>query len=222
MTREELKQRLRARGSLRPEDELSLSVGIDTLIQIVWDAHDWSFKLGVDTFTVTGDATWKLPVEVDTILELTYGDNNRAVYPLPSNRLTELYNNVSRSGSETFNYRLYTTEPDQMTIEMIPTPPSGRVFTYHYRRKIVEGDLSKIPSKLHFLIEFGTGVYMATGDPYASTAFVSMLDKAVRRDKPISRQRWTMGIDNLTQVRISQRNTLLGDGSTGNTSRPYD
>ncbi len=221
MTREEMKQRLRARGSLRPEDELSLSVGIDTLIQIVWDAHDWTFKLGVDTFTVTGDATWELPVEVDTILELTYGTNNRVVNHLPSSRISELYDNVARSGSVTEYYRLYSTEPDQMTIEMIPTPPSGRVFTYHCRRKIVEGDLSKIPSKLHFMIEFGTSVYMAVGDPYTSPAFASMLDKAIRRDKPISRQRWTMGVDGLQTARVNRRD-VMQSGTGQDTRYPTD
>jgi hypothetical protein len=222
MTREEMKQRIRASGGLRPEDELSLSVGIDTLIQIVWDAHDWTCKLGVDTFTTTGNATWELPVEVDSILQLTYGAKNRVVQPLPSSRISELYDNQTRTGSETYYYRLYSTEPDQMTIEMIPTPPSGRVFTYHYRRKIVEGDLSKIPSKLHPLVFVGTQVYMKTGDPYSSPAFRNMLGQAIAHDKPISRQRWTMGIDDLTQSRVAARNTMMGDGSIGNTAQPYD
>ncbi len=74
MTLTEMKQRLRASGGLRPENELSLSVGIDTLIQIIWDSHDWTYKLGVDTFTTTGDATWKLPVEVDSVL--SFGSQN--------------------------------------------------------------------------------------------------------------------------------------------------
>jgi hypothetical protein len=222
MTLEEMKQRLRASGGLRPENELSLSVGIDTLIQIVWDAHDWTYKLGVDTFTTTGDATWKLPVEVDSVLQLTYGTNNRVVQSIPSSRVSDLYDNVPRTGSRTYYYHLYSTEPDQITIEMVPTPPSGRVFTYYYRRKIVEGDLSKIPSKLHPLVLLGTGIFLKTGDPYASPAFASMLAHAIAHDKPISRQRWSMGLDDLTKIRIASRNTMIGDGSTGNTARPYD
>lgn len=222
MTLTEMKQRLRARGGLRPADELSLEVAIAEVIQLVWDVHEWTAKLGVGTFTTTGAATQELPVEVDSILELTYGDNNRVVDPLPSNRLTELYNNRLRTGSVVYNYRLYSTKPDQMTIEMIPTPGSGIVFTYRYRRKIVEGDISKIPSELHPLILFGTGVLMSSGDPYSSPAFTNMLTRAVERDRPINLQRWTMGIDGLIQRRIARRNTMLGDGSPGNTLRPYD
>jgi len=212
VTREEMKQRLRARGGLRPEDELSLSVGIDTLIQIVWGAHDWSWKIGMDTFTTAGDATWKLPVKVDTLLELTYGTNNRVVQHLPSHRVTELYNNISRSGSTTYYYRLYSTEPDQMTIELIPTPSNGTVFTYRYWRKLAEGDLSKIPSKLHPLVLFGVGVFITTGDPYSSPAFMGMLGKAIQRDKPVSVRRWAMGRDSLQVTRVNARNTLTRSG----------
>jgi len=223
VTREVMKQGLRASGKYRPEHELSLSVGIDTLIQLVWDANDWSCKLGVDTFTTTAasGATWELPVEVDTIEQLTYGTNNRVVNPLPSHRISEIYDNASRSGSVVYNYRLYSTEPDQMTIEMIPTPATGTVFTYHYRRKIVEGDLSKIPSNLHPLVQFGTNVYMSTGDPYASPAFVSMLDQAIKRDKPIIRERWTMGQDSLQVSRVNARNSM-GSGANQNTKYPTD
>lgn len=222
MTREEMKQRLRARGGLRPEDELSLSVAIDETIQTVWDAHDWSWKDGIDTFTTTGDATWELPVEVDAVLELTYGSKNRVVHHLPSHRVTELYDNISRSGSTVYYYRLYSTEPDQLTIELVPAPTSGTVFTYRYRRKLVEGDLSKIPSKMHPVVLLGAGVFMATSDLYSSPAFQGALARAIQRDKPISVRRWTMGIDELRVARIATRSTLMGGGSSGDTDHPID
>ena len=220
MTLEEMKQRLRARGDLRPENELSLDVAITEMIQLVWDAHDWTAKLGIDTFTTAGAATWELPVEVDSILELTYGTNNRVVQNLPSHRITEMYNNVARSGSIVYYYRLYSTEPDQMTIEMIPTPASGEVFTYRFRRKIVEGDLSKVPSKLHPLVLFGTGVLMSSGEPYASNTFANMLGRAIERDKPISLSRWTMGQDGLQSARVNARNSMMSSGTTQDTRYP--
>ena len=222
MTREGMMQRLRASGKFRPEHELSLSVAIDEAIGTVWDAHDWSWKIGIDTFTTTGAATWELPVEVDALLGLTYGTNNRVVNPLPSNRITELYNNVSRSGSETYYYRLYSTEPDQITIEMVPAPPSGRIFTYEFRRKIVEGDLSKIPSKLHSIVLLGAGIFMTTGDMYSAPAFQGAIGTAIQRDKPIVRQRWTMGQDALQATRVDERNVFMGGGSSGDTTHPYD
>jgi hypothetical protein len=220
MTLDEMKQRLRASGKLRPENELSLDVAITEMIQLIWDAHDWIAKLGINTFTTAGAATWELPVEVDSILELTYGTNNRVVHPLPSNRITEIYDNVARSGSTVYNYRLYSTEPDQMTIEMIPTPASGTVFTYRFHRKIVEGDLSKVPPKLHPLVLFGTGVLMSSGDPYASNAFANMLARAIERDKPINLRRWTMGQDSLQVARVNARNSMMSSGTTQDTRYP--
>lgn len=220
MTRDELKRRLRATGSFRPEHELRLDTAIDDTIQIVWDFYDWSWKIDMGTFTSDGSATKELKSDVDSILELTYGDNNREVLPLPSHRLTELYDNVARTGDEIYYFRLYSTTPEQVTLELVPPPSSGDIFKYRYRRKLAEGSLSVIPSKLHPIVRIGSAIFLTTGDPYSSQSFMSALSHAVDRDKPIVHRRWTMGRDSLTVSRINRRNSIMSGGMGQDTSRP--
>ena len=222
MTRNDMKKRLRARGTFRPEHELLLDSAIDDTIQIVWDFFDWSWKLDNGTFTSTGTSTHELDSNVDSILELTYGTNNRAVEPIPSNRLTELYNNSARTGSEVYHYRLSSATPEQLTLEMVPTPSSGDVFKYRYRKKLSEGNLSAIPSKLHPVVLIGAGVFLTAGDPFSSPAFTGMLGQARDRDKPIVTRRWTMGLDPLIEVRVNRRNSMMSGGMAQDTSRPID
>lgn len=222
MTRNDMKQRLRARGNFRPEHGLQLDSAIDDTIQIVWDFFDWSWKLDNGTFTSTGTATQKLDSDVDSILELTYGDNNREVQPLPSNRITELYSNIPRTGDEIYYYRQSSATPEQITLEMVPTPNSGDVFKYRYRIKLAEGSLSQIPSKLHPTVLIGAGVFLATGDPFSSPSFTGMLGQARDRDKPIVKRRWNMGMDSLIVSRINRRNSIMSGGTAQDTSRPID
>lgn len=222
MTREEMKSRLRARGNFRPEHNLSLDSGIDDTIQIVWDFFDWSWKLGNGNFTSTGTATHELNSNVDSILELTYGDNNRIVEAIPSNRLTELYNNIPRTGETVYHYRLSSTTPEQLTLEMVPTPSSGDIFKYRFRKKLSTGNLGAIPSKLHPTVLIGTGVFLATGDPFSSPAFMGMLSQARDRDKPIVTRRWNMGLDSLIETRVNRRNSMMSGGMAQNTLRPTD
>ena len=220
MTRNSMKSRLRARGNFRPENELQLDSAIDDTLQIVWDFFDWSWKLGNGTFTSTGTATKELSSDVDSILELTHGDNNREVQPLPSNRITELYDNIARTGDKAYYYRQYSATPEQITLEMVPTPSSGDVFKYRYRRKIAEGDLSQIPSKLHPVILVGAGVFMVAGDPFSSPSFVGMLGQARDRDKPIVSRRYNMGLDSLVVSRVNRRNSLMSGDGAQDTTRP--
>ena len=222
MTRDQMKNRLRTRGSFRPEHDLLLDSAIDDTIQIVWDFFDWSWKLDNGTFTSTGTATEELDSDVDSILELTYGTNNREVRPLLSNRITEVYSNRVRTGDTVYNYRLSSTTPEQLTLEMVPTPSSGDVFKYRYRRKLAEGSLGQIPSKIHPIVLVGSGVFMVAGDPFSSPSFTGMLSQARDRDKPIVFRRWTMGIDGLTESRINRRNSMMSGGMAQNTSRPID
>lgn len=218
MTRKDLKKRLRARGAYRPEHELLLDTAIDETIQIIWDFHDWSWKIGMDTFTASA-ATQELDSDVDSILELTYGANNRRVEHVPFHRLRELYDNQSRAGDEVYYYTLYSTTPEQLTIEMVPTP-SGDTFTYRYRRKLTYGDLGSIPSKLHPLVLLGAGIYLASGDLASSASFQSGMAAARERDKPIVVRRWNMGLDQTIANRVNSRNTLMSGGSGQDTTKP--
>lgn len=218
MTKETMKRDLRATRTFRPEDEPLLDIAINQAVQFVWDAHEWSFKKGVSTFT-TSSGTYQLPTEVDNLLELTYGTNNRVVQPLPSYRVAEKYSNVSRTGTDSvYFFSLYSADSDAMTIELTPTPGSGVTFTYKYNKKIDYGDLSAIPDKLHPHVFTAARMYLGSG----MIQMWSALADAIQRDKPIRHFRWSMGRDSVHTSRVDEANSIMSGGSNQDTTKPID
>lgn len=215
-----MKRRLRVGGRHKPFDELSLDTAIDESVQHIWNQFEWSFKKKVGTFTPTA-ATYELPADVDTILEITYGDNNRVVEPLPSWWVNELYDNTARTGSVVYYYSLYSGTNDRLTIELTPAP-SGDTFTYKYRRKIGYGDLNSIPSKLHGLVLLGARTFLKTGVVQGNPAFDAAIGTAIVQDQPIKHKRSAMGLDNLIASRVRHRNNMIYGGTSQDTSRPID
>jgi len=217
MTRDTMKTKLRALGSYTPDKEAMLDIAVDEGVQFVWDVADWSWKIKVDTFTSTG-STYELPTDVDNILELTYGSNNRVVVPLPSYRVAEKYNNQSRSGSITYYYSLYSADSDAMTLELTPSPGSGISFTYRALRKIDYGDLSAIPEKLHSLVFTAARMFMSNG----MIDMWNALNDAIQRDKPLRYKRWTLGLDEMHAERVNEYNSIMYGGYNQDTDRPVD
>ena len=222
MTRPEMKRRLRMGGKFRPEDELSLDVAIDESVQHTWNAYDWSFRKSVDNFTSDGSATKELPYDVDVITEMTYGDNNQVVSPLPSERVAEIYSNVARTGSTVYYYSLHSVNSDNVTLEFTPTPSSGDVFTYRFRKKIDYGDLASIPEKLHGLVMVGARSFLATGIVSGNPSYESGLASAILGDQPIKERKWRMGMDGLIAARVNARNALVFGGTMQDTTHPHD
>ena len=216
MTKATMKSRLRALVGFNPVDEVKLDVSIDEASQFVWDADEWTWKRRVGTFTPTA-ATHELPVGVDNILELTYGENNRVVYPKPSQRVAELYSDQSRAGTgDIYHYSLYSASADQLTIELTPNG-SGIAFKYRYNTKHDYGNLSEIPEKLHSLVFTAARMFLAGGAIEEWPA----LQKAMQRDKPIRLKRWKMGVDPVHAGRVAGYNVMIS-GTSGDVTHPID
>lgn len=218
MTRNELKQKLRAIKGYRPEDEAGLDVTIDEAAQYLWDADEWTWRTRVGTFTATS-ATHQLPQKVDNILELTYADgaNNIVVNPKPSYRVAELYDNVSRAANgDVYYYSLYSATPDRVTIELTPNG-SGKAFTYRYYVKHDYGNLNDIPEKLHSLVFTAARMFLAKGMIEEWPALASAID----RDKPIRQTRWAMGVDPVHAIRVAGYNRGMA-GTSQDVRRPID
>lgn len=222
MTRDTMKQKMRSMSNFQPAQEYGLDTAIDESVQFVWDAFMWSWKQGTDTFTsATGTATYELNEDVDTILELTYGTNLRKVEPLPDHRISEIYSNQSRSGSEVYYYSFVSATSDAITIRLTPTPDGADTFYYDYIKKIQPGNLASIPEKLHSLVLLGANTYMATGDLYSSPTLQNAVDRAILNDKPIRHKGTTFRLDGLIASRINDRNALR-TGNMGDTTKPYN
>jgi len=218
MTRDSLKKKLRALKSYTPDQEEMLGIAIDEGVQFVWDAHDWSWKRGVATFTAS-TGTYDLPDNVDTIMELTYGETSKVVQPVTSSRMKELYNNIAKTGNgDVYYYSIYSADMDNLTLELAPTPSGGLVFTYTYLKKIEYGSIEQIPEKLHSLVLSGAMMFMGGGllDIWPALA------QSIVRDMPIKHKRSSMGLDGLMTTRINQYNTILNNGSSQDTTRPYN
>jgi len=213
-----MKGKLRATREYKPQDETLLDIAVSEAIQFVWDAHDWSYKKDVDTFS-TSSGTYKLPTKVDSILELTHSPNNQVVSPLPSYRVAENYDNVSRIGTNNVYYfSLYSADADAITLELTPTPGSGVTFTYRYNKKIDYGDLSAIPEKHHSLVFTGARMFLARGIIEHWPA----LEDAIQRDKPVRHTRWAMGQNAAHVNRVNRYNSVMQGGSNQDTTRPID
>lgn len=222
MTKNEMKNKMRGMGDFYPAQEFNLDTAIDEAVQFVWDAFTWSWKESTDTFTSSsGTETYELNEDVDTILELTYGTNKRKVEPLPDYRISEIYSNRSRSGSEVYNYSFVSATADAITIRLTPAPDGADTFYYDYIKKIQYGDLSAIPEKLHSLVLLGANVFRTTGDLYGSITLQNAIDRAILNDKPIRHKGTAFRLDGLIADRINQRNALR-TGSAGDTTKPYN
>lgn len=218
MTRNQLKEKLRAVKGFRPEDEVSLDVSIDEASQFIWDADEWTWKERVGTF-IGSTATHELPTKVDNILELTYADGvtNVVVHPKPSYRIAELYNNASRAANgDVYYYSLYSASANKITLELTPVP-SGKAFTYKYYVKHDYGNIGDIPVKLHSLVFTGARMFLLGG----AIEMWPALNNAMQRDKPIRLTRWTMGVDPVHAIRVAGYNRGMA-GTSQDVSRPID
>jgi len=221
MTPEDIKSNIRALLNLRPEHERALNAGVAHSIQTVWDATIWSWRIRSKTLTTTSSATVALPSEVETVLEMTYGSNNRVLYPVPHSRLAEIYSNIARDGDTMYYYLLNHADSDHLTIEFVPVV-SGETVTYFYLIKNDSGDLTLIPPKLHSLVQVGVKTFMEAGAPEASQIFQSMLERAIIADRPIIHKRWTMALDGSQRYRIDARNSVRNMGTSQDVAHPYD
>lgn len=216
MTKKTMKDKLRALVGFNPADEVKLDISIDEGAQFVWDADEWTWKKRTGTFTPTA-ATHQLPVSVDNILELTYGTNNRVVYPKPSQRVAEIYSNQPRTATgDVYYYSLDSASADRLTIELTPNG-SGLAFKYRYNVKHDYGSLSEIPEKLHSLVFTAARMFLASG----VIEEWSQLTKAMQRDKPIRLKRWTMGVDPVHAGRVYGYNVMIS-GTSGDVTHPID
>lgn len=222
MTRDLMKQKMRSLNKTIPAAEYDLETSIDEAVQFVWDAFPWSWKQDTGTFTSsTGTETYELNSDVDTILEITYGTNKRKVEPLPDYRISEIYSNQSRSGSEVYYFSFVSATSDAITIRLTPTPDGADTFYYDYIKKIDYGDLSAIPEKLHSLVLLGANMFLSTGDLYGSPTLQNAVDRAILNDKPIRHKGTTFRLDGLIASRINDRNALRTGGGT-DTTKPYN
>jgi len=222
MTKEIMKQKLRAMRGYTPAQEYNLDTSIEESAQYLWDAFPWSWKERTDTFTSsTGTETYELPSDVDTILEITYGTNKRKVEPLPDHRISEIYSNQARSGSEVYYYSFVSATPDAITIRLTPTPDGTDTFYYDYVKKMQSGDLTAIPDKLHSIVLLGANIYLTTGDLYGAPTLQMAVERAILNDKPIRHRSTAFRLDGLLASRINDRNSLR-TGRMGDTTKPYN
>jgi len=222
MTRDDMKNKLRTILKAMPADDSAIDLAIDESIQFVWNFHDWSFKNSTETFTTTAStAEYELDTDIDTIIGMVYGTNNRVINPLPLHMINEMYNNISRTDSDLYWYVFKTADADKMTIEIVPTPSSAETITIWYLKRIDYGDLTPIPEKLHGLL-FKAAREFFSGDIEGSQSIISALSQAVNRDKPTIRKRTSVGLDGLMKSRVNSRGGISGGNSTSDTRYPYN
>ncbi len=218
MDRNDFKKRLRAGSKYRPEDEVSLDSAIDSAVMFFWNFSDWSFKKSEGTFaSVANQADYELPDRVETILEMTYDSDNKVVLPLPSERISEIYSGLARTGDYTYYFSIHSIDADDTTITLTPIPASVETFTYKYLKAIDYGDLAQIPSRYHGIILEAAKGFLSGNMQMATT----LIQQAVVNDKPIIRKRWTMGIDSYQSGKVDERNSVRSTGSSQDTKHPY-
>jgi len=205
-----------------PDQEYNLDTAVDEGVQFVKDAFPWSWLNDTGTFTSsTGTATYELDENVNTVLEITYGTNRRKVEPIPDHRISEIYSNQARSGSEVYYFSFVSATSDAITIRLTPTPDGAETFYYDYEKKIQYGDLSAIPEKLHSLVLSAANVFLTSGDIYSSPTLQMAVERAILNDKPIRAKISQVRLDGLVASRINDRNSLR-TGTSGNTTKPYN
>jgi hypothetical protein len=221
MTREDIKKVLMMIPGFRPEQESVLETAVAEAVMWVWNAYDWSFKKSNTTFT-TSAATYELPIAVDSIVEITAGTNNRVLLPLPTHRVSELYDDVERNGTP-YYFSIYSRDADGVTIELIPNPESSETYKVRYLKSIDYGDMEQIPDKLHGLILQAARSYVISGgDIEGNLSVQSILRRHILSDKPATHKKWTMGLDGKIASRIDEGNMMRHGGSSGNTTEPYN
>jgi hypothetical protein len=216
-----MKRNLRALiPDFHPRFESLLPTAIGESADVLWNRAQWSFRKTQYTFTADGTATKEMDTAIENILEVTYGTNNRVIFPKSSYEVNEIYNNVARTGDTSYIYSLHDADQDKLVIEFTPPVPSGETVTIKALKKMTYGDISTIPAKLHGIVMRGAKNFIERGS-VLTPDFIVLLDDAVLKDKPIIHKRSSMGRDGYQANRVNEINSLKY-GSGSDTDYPID